>query len=314
MCTVCTIFTHSLKFHDDELSELCLDFIQDNTRAVMADPDFLCLSNDALCMILDQDNLEEYDEIVLYQETIRWARNRLKDMGLKDSDAQMRDVLGQALFLIRFPSFSIRDFGEICGMGNILNAEEKVAIFNFLAMGAASGSAEKIAGFPTEARRPEEPCTVDRFPKVVAGWGYNDGDLDAVEVTIDHRVHLVGIAVFGPTVEGIINVRLEVTETTSGALLASYTTQHLRCDGTDTPVPVKFDSSVTLEASSTYTISTCIHSPFSATTYYSGSGGISSLVTGNGCSFTFNELPRRARPNDSVPGRGQIAQLLYKKK
>ncbi|XP_055350811.1 BTB/POZ domain-containing protein 2-like [Paramacrobiotus metropolitanus] len=86
----------------DSIVEKCLDLVDASDGAVFQSEPFTALSLDSLQMILQRPTLAA-PEIVIYKAVEKWAAGECKRHNMDLSTANRRQMLGDALFLVRFP-------------------------------------------------------------------------------------------------------------------------------------------------------------------------------------------------------------------
>ncbi|XP_055353033.1 BTB/POZ domain-containing protein 1-like [Paramacrobiotus metropolitanus] len=100
-----TLLKHGVEFHAEEIVESCLDFIDKNADEVVPEDDFTVIGQELLVLMLQRDTLltEEHN---IYSAVERWALKACDSHNLDASVANRRQILGEALFLVRFPLLS----------------------------------------------------------------------------------------------------------------------------------------------------------------------------------------------------------------
>ncbi|KAH7701175.1 BTB/POZ domain-containing protein 2-like protein, partial [Aphelenchoides avenae] len=106
----------------NELTEICLYFMDKNAAALTKHASFLHISHQRLMEVLARNTLS-IQEIDLYRAAIRWARAQLKRAHKRPTHQAIRQVLGKALLLIRFPTMHPQEFTNGPAKDNILSAE-----------------------------------------------------------------------------------------------------------------------------------------------------------------------------------------------
>lgn len=129
--SVCVIMENSKIFNMADLFSKCINFIfccEGASKTVFFSPGFLDLKRECLKALVESDDLT-LDETVIYQSLIRWARHNCEKEQKYNSDStQMREMLGDLLYEIRFPAMSLEMFWKDIVPDGVLLSEEKIQI------------------------------------------------------------------------------------------------------------------------------------------------------------------------------------------
>lgn len=130
---VIDIFETSLYLDEMELQKKWMDLICSNSKDVLTRPDTLSVSRLFMQAILDEDHLP-VREVVLYKITMCWGIRQFKNQngGEDPTDLELREVLGDLLYKIRFPAMLPKEFSEISTGSDLLTAAEKESIYCYL--------------------------------------------------------------------------------------------------------------------------------------------------------------------------------------
>jgi len=191
---VIEVLEQSLLFNDKELQSKCLEFIGNNAKVVLTGSEILSASPQTMDSILNVDELS-VKEIVVYETCIVWAKHQLQSQIPTENptDEMIREVLGDLLYKIRFPSMKLTEFAEIVQGNNILTAEEKASIYGFLA------TYKKDSGFLfSTVRRIGEENWIERTvaPVQFKGAWYPRAGVDAINFITDRNILLTGVGLF----------------------------------------------------------------------------------------------------------------------
>ena len=118
----------SQQYQLSSLSKKALEYIAVKPKEYLESDEFTDLSKDGLKSILNFDFLP-LKEIDVYNATLSWAETKCEQQKLSFSDENIRQVLGEILYLIRFPTMGINTFCKEVVCRNVLTPIEKVAIF-----------------------------------------------------------------------------------------------------------------------------------------------------------------------------------------
>jgi BTB/POZ domain-containing protein 1/2 len=126
-------------------------------------------------------------------KVIRWAEVQCKQRGIEINDANLRDVLGNLLFQIRFPLMTLEEFAAIAQFSNILSDSEKVDLFVYFI-----SPIKPAIPFVNEKRCEVfgKEISINRFQRIESRWGYT-GTTDKIKFTVDANIYLTAIGLYG---------------------------------------------------------------------------------------------------------------------
>ena len=127
---VAVIFEECIFFGELDVVKLCKDVIAGYSDEVITSAAFLTIEQDTLKAILDMDELNA-SEVSIFQACIKWAKAKIDANKEEVTGGKMRDVLGKALYSIRFTEMTSQDFGNIVLDKNILNKDEENLCFRY---------------------------------------------------------------------------------------------------------------------------------------------------------------------------------------
>ncbi|XP_055347876.1 BTB/POZ domain-containing protein 6-like isoform X2 [Paramacrobiotus metropolitanus] len=99
------ILEQAVQWQADHVVEECLQLVEMETDLILRSESFTTITHDILKMILQRRVLSA-EENVVYMAVDRWAVEACKRNGLEPSGGNCRQVLSDALFLVRFPLLS----------------------------------------------------------------------------------------------------------------------------------------------------------------------------------------------------------------
>ena len=150
----CFVLQTAHDLHLDHLQTNALKFILNNGKPCLESKSFLRFSPDCLRLVIESNDLPCKEEII-YQQIIEWSTNRCRDQRLIVNDENIRQVLGDLLYLVRFPIMERKYFTEKVSKKSLLSSDEIINVYQSL-------DDEAIALFPTK-RRHTEPIVCLRF-------------------------------------------------------------------------------------------------------------------------------------------------------
>ncbi len=148
--TVCVTLQLSSLFEEADLRKKCLLYIQKNTKKVTESDSFLQLNQKTLLDILQQDVLYMKEEELL-TACLEWAAHQCDEQDIQATPANLRTILGDALYHLRMPTVSLETLnGKVFGSGILTNQEENALAMYMNQSGLLEGH---ILPFPTQKRR-----------------------------------------------------------------------------------------------------------------------------------------------------------------
>ncbi|XP_055350026.1 BTB/POZ domain-containing protein 6-like [Paramacrobiotus metropolitanus] len=127
--------------------EKCLCLIDESRESVWESEQFDAIALDALALILQRDTLTASEDIIC-SSVDRWAVNMCTLKNVDTSAANRREVLGQTLFLIRFPLMTMSQLLNGPVKSGLLLQSEGRGIYQY-----KYATIEPQLPFPTEPRQ-----------------------------------------------------------------------------------------------------------------------------------------------------------------
>lgn len=216
-----------------------------------------------------------------------------------------RKLLGDALYLIRFPLMTLEEFANHAAQSGILTDKEIVGLFLHFTV-----NPKPAVKFPDRPRRclTGKEKSVIRFLKTEARWGYS-GTSDRIRFTANRRIFVVGLGLYGsinsPT---DYDVSIQIINADTAVVVGSNDTA-FSCDGTDGLNRVMFKEPVEVLPNVSYTACATLKGPDS----YYGTKGQKKITI---------ELPNREKVefkfayaagnnNGTSVEDGQIPELIF---
>ncbi|KAL3122963.1 hypothetical protein niasHT_009741 [Heterodera trifolii] len=109
----------------------CMDYIEQNVETLTKSESFLQIDQNLLCEIFDHNMLLITNEFELWKAALRWADEKCRQNAIECSAENRRSALGPALFKVRFPLISRREFSQNIVPSGVLTMEEFVGIYQF---------------------------------------------------------------------------------------------------------------------------------------------------------------------------------------
>ncbi|KAL3121511.1 hypothetical protein niasHT_003439 [Heterodera trifolii] len=141
-------FAQARLFDLENFANCCLAYIGKNADDLLKSDEFLQIDQKLLCEILECDELQISGEISIWNAALLWADEKCHENGIVCSAENRRQMLGPALFKIRFPLFSQKEFLEKIIPFGILSKDELIAVYQFHALPNCHGISDGL--FPMQ--------------------------------------------------------------------------------------------------------------------------------------------------------------------
>ena len=222
---VIQVLETSFIIEDKELESTCLQLIVQKLITVFTGTEILAASLQAMEVILRMDSIP-LKEIVIYKTCIAWAKHQLQFNNSTENqptDRQIREILGDLLYMIRFPVMEVSEFVEISEGRTILTPEEKTSIFYFL---TAKKKGSQLT-FSTEPRRFTEEAWIERTvtcAQYCTGWVWSASlGADIVDFKTDQDILLTGVGLYTGHDVGGYQVDIEILQSAESLFMKKLT-------------------------------------------------------------------------------------------
>ena len=297
---VCLLLNHSYLPDEQELMQSCWDVIDIQGEEAVQSESFTDIDFKTLEAILSRDTLDA-KETTLFAAATRWAEAACTRQGRDTSPQQCREVLGEALYLLRFPTMTSNDFADGAGKSGLLSMQETNDLFFYF-----TATDKPRLRFPTTYRK-KRIWRCHRFKKSGVAtktcWKY-EGKCDSIQFSVDKCVSVVGFGLYGSAAEGSVKYQVTVSLKHDDCHLHSIKSSIL-CDGSANSFDVYFDNPIQIEANTYYTASLYLQN---TNLGYYGKKGMSN-VNCAGINFAFRVSPDSR--NGTSACKGQIPEILF---
>ncbi|CAG2229738.1 BTBD3_6 [Mytilus edulis] len=185
-----TAYQHNLS----DLQTESLNYIEMNTQACLLSEYALSLSRDCLGLILNSDYLN-CTETDICHFIIKWGGHQCRLANLEPSGGNIRDILGNNLYMIRFQDVDMKLFSKKVAVSGLLTNNETVSIYQ-----SHFGEESKI--FSNSKRCPvtqRETFTVNRYEQT--SQPMSTIGIQSIIFLSDTDIWLKGVHIFLPYVE-----------------------------------------------------------------------------------------------------------------
>lgn len=194
---VCVIIENARLFNISGLLKKCYNFIfglGPVARKVFESNSFLDLKKESLSSFVKSDDLS-LDKYFIYHSITRWAKhNCVKEGKNKPTVKQIRDMLGNLIFEVRFPTMSLEDFWKKLSSDEILSEKEKTHISKVI----VGKTVEDVLFKSTDRTDRKRYVQLLRIRSDATSCVWRQGNrVDAIEFAVNHHISLNGILLYG---------------------------------------------------------------------------------------------------------------------
>ena len=147
--TALQILEQSMLFNDTNLKKKLLSKIEEEAPAILSSEDFMKLSEQTLHEIL-QLELCINKEREVFDAAVKWAQKKCQELHKSIEGSNLREVLGENLYLIRFPTMTTDDINEAVVPSDVLTGSEGFQVLQYIT--AKKSKKPKNLPFSTERR------------------------------------------------------------------------------------------------------------------------------------------------------------------
>ena len=293
----CLLLSQSRIFEEPDLEQRCLDFIDFRGEEALQSDSFSDIDYQTLEQIWSRDTLVA-KETSIFAAVRRWAEAECTRQGRDVDPEQCREVLGDALYLLRFPTMTQHEFADGAAQSGLLNNQEIVGVFFFF-----SDIHTPKLQFPTIYRKRHDIKICNRYESTKdIGWSFASGNINAIQFSVDKTIYVSGFGQYGATEAAKYHVDMAL-KYQNGTVLREKR-HKMSVDGSCSTTHVLFDCPVKIEADTNYTATFDVD--------YGGDGhyGVSGMpgVTCDGINFDFNNS---GHSKFTGIAQGQIPEILF---
>lgn len=278
-----------------ELFQKCQNVIYESlfvSRKAFESQSFLRLNKHCLCELVKSDRLP-LDEKTIFDSLLRWANARCSTEKEKVDPLELRQILGDLLFHIRFPVMSFASFNKDIVPMKVLSDDEINEI-----SGLINGRSIKSSRFKKKERNiVMKICRILDKSAPLGEWIINGGE-DAIDFEANKAFQLHGILLFGSSGSYTYVVEVRISSISDGNRSLLHIPQ-ITVTGKDQIFEVKFDKPCQINPNGRYQISVRMKGPtsFCGDFCESCTDGdfiirfFNSSYTGNGTCPSFGQIP-----------------------
>ena len=309
----CLLLAQSRLFDEQGLMQRSWEVIDAQAEMALSSDGFTEIDFLTMKAILARETLN-CRETVVFKAAVSWAEAECQRQGISIDDPEekplkCREVLGNALYLIRFTSMTVQEFADTVATSGVLTLQETTDMFlHFTARQKPS-----IGSFSSKTRigLPRQIC--HRFLSShyrSNQWRYR-GRTDSIQFSVDRRIFIVGFGLYGSS-NGSSDYAAHIELKSSpgftpfgrNRVLAENTVKFFS-DGSSNTFKVYFKQPVQIEPEIYYTASAILDG--SELSYF-GQEGMSEVTVG---SVTFQFQSSSESTNGTGVQGGQIPELIF---
>ncbi|XP_035795511.1 BTB/POZ domain-containing protein 2-like isoform X1 [Anopheles albimanus] len=295
----CLLLSQSRLFEEPELMQRCWEVIDAQAEMAIKSEGFVDIDLKTFETILARETLN-CKEIHLFEAALNWAHAACTKMDIEPTSSNKRQLLGQALYLIRIPTMTLEEFANRVAQLGILTNQETIDIFlNFTAR-----HKPKLI-FPVKARAGLKTQVCHRFASCAYRsnqWRYR-GRCDSIQFSVDKRIFIVGFGLYGSST-GAADYDVKIELKRLGRVLAENSTKFFS-DGSSNTFQVFFETPIQIEPECFYTASVVLDGTELS---FFGQEGMSEVSVGT-VTFQF-QCSSESTNGTGVQG-GQIPELIF---
>uniref|UniRef100_A0AC34RRQ1 BTB domain-containing protein n=1 Tax=Panagrolaimus sp. JU765 TaxID=591449 RepID=A0AC34RRQ1_9BILA len=118
-------------FEEEILLQRCFEMIDKHTDIALAPENVTDIDRTTLMEVLGRSHLDPTSELVVFRAAQSWAEAECERRELAPTVENLREVLGSAMKMIRFPLMNVHEFGQAASSA-ILTCEEIAEVFLYL--------------------------------------------------------------------------------------------------------------------------------------------------------------------------------------
>ena len=283
------ILKEAKNLEESELEKRCWKLIDVNTTTCLKSDGVLTLRHDTLVSFLKRENLYA-EEVHIFDAVKRWAKAKCEEKRLKPTGEALREILGNAVDFIRFPTMSQKEFAHHVVPTGILASDEALEVYQFLS-GVTPATEMKFSCRKREGILSKSAlfrCCRHRSGTCIFMERFNELKSNLTFQT-DKNIYFRGVCLYASAKEkqnirAVVRVLTEETGTELTAEEGIFTMESISAgSGFD----IRFKFPVQVRALSKYMIHVTVKVINGATVHFSTLFGPLSAVNCAGVNFTF---------------------------
>nr|CAH7725200.1 unnamed protein product [Callosobruchus chinensis] len=295
----CLLLSQSRLFEEPELMQRCWEVIDAQAEMAVKSEGFVDIDTSTLESVLARETLN-CKEMTLLEAALNWAAAECSRREVEPTPQNKRDVLGDALYLVRIPTMTLEEFANGAAQMGVLTQQETIDIFFHF-----TANNKPQLQYPIKPRAGLKSQVCHRFQSCAYRsnqWRYR-GRCDSIQFSVDRRIFVMGFGLYGSS-NGAADYAVKIELKRLGRVLAENNTKFFS-DGSSNTFHVYFDNPIQIEPESFYTASAILDG---GELSYFGQEGMSEVTVGQ-VTFQF-QCSSESTNGTGVQG-GQIPELIF---
>ncbi|XP_046381780.2 BTB/POZ domain-containing protein 6-like isoform X1 [Haliotis rufescens] len=299
---VCQILEECHGYGEQDVEQKALKILIRGGKRVIQSPGFVKLCSDCMNRFVRSKVLYLKEEDV-FDAVLSWTKEGCRKRGVSDTPENIRRLLGEMRYEIRFTSIPLEYLVKVVGPSGVVTKDERTRIMDRTVDTTVDISPFKHSQRNTIGWKLKASCKrVDRFTS--HGIRSMRSGISAISFSPSRSILLLGCALYGERCgDGEYTLTIRVYDANNVAIDEPFMTRMV-LQGNFTLNEVLFPRFISLTAGATYSLCVDMKGPMACF----GEGG-KDAVTVDGVHFTFTDSPLSA--TDTSKRQGQIPGLLY---
>ncbi|XP_048244874.1 BTB/POZ domain-containing protein 2-like isoform X2 [Haliotis rufescens] len=302
---VCQILEECHGYGELDLKQKALKLLTQGGNRVAKSLGFVKLCPDCMDQFVRSDNLRLKEEDV-FEAVLSWTKERCQKEGGSDTPENIRRLMGDMRYEIRFTSIPQEYLVKVVGRSGVLTGDERLRI-----MDRAMDSNVDISPFKHSHRKADSiihgqrkaSCAiVNRFSSLSTFSMSANGD-NAIAFSPNQSIFLQGCQLYSRH-DDTYKLTIRVFDANNVLIDELFQNTRMTLNGRKILNDVLFPRYLSLTAGATYTLCVNMEGPHTIC----GVGG-KDTVTVDGVQFTFTDSPMST--TDTSTTRGQIPGLIF---
>ncbi|XP_048245035.1 BTB/POZ domain-containing protein 6-like isoform X1 [Haliotis rufescens] len=298
---VCHILEECHGYGELDVEQKALEILTKGGKEVIQSPGFVKLCSDCMNKFVRSDVLYLKEEDV-FDAVVSWTKERCREEGVSDTPENIRRLLGDMRYEIRFTSIPLENLVKVVGRSGVVTKDERTRIIERTVDTTVDISPFKHSQRNTIGWKLKASCKrVSRLRK--PSCSFRSGR-NAISFSPSRSILLLGCQLYGGLGDPEYTLSIRVYGANNEVIDEPVVNTKMTLQASRQGIDVLFPRFISLTAGATYTLCVDMEGPAN----YSGEGG-KDTVTVNGVQFTFTDSPMST--TDTSTQIGQIPGLLY---